>query len=104
MRFGPCGNIIAVGRTPAIPARAVPRRKSRRFVQKEQFRPIPSGHDGSFAALPIKRAANPRVVGPARGSKRPVIAMNNAAIARERAAGGNGGNFAGRKDAVLQGH
>ncbi len=60
--------------------------KGRGLIQKEKLCPVAARHDLSFAALPVKNAADPGLVPPPGGAKRPARAMKYAAIARQRAA------------------
>jgi len=90
-----------VGRPPAITARAMSGSESHGFIEEKQLCPVAPGHDGPLAALPIERAANPGMMRPTGCPQRLVIAMNDPAIARQRATGRDRGNLASRQNTVL---
>ena len=91
--------------TAAVRTRSVPCRERRRFVEKEQFRVGTRSHDRVLVALERQYAADPGLVLPAPGEQTLAVrVVDDAAIAHQRAAGGNGNDVAEGVHSITQCH
>ncbi len=102
--LGPSENVGSVCGPAAIAARPVTSGEGGRLIKKEEFGPVAPCHHLPLAPLPVERTADPGMMGPPRGTKGLVIAVDDAPVACERAPGGSGNDLTGGQDAVLQGH
>lgn len=92
------------GAVPAFAAGPVAGSDGGGFVEEEQFRIAPWRHDVTMPSAKFQPADQPGLQRPAPRAELPVFVMQDAAIAHEAAAFGNGDDIAQRRDAVLQRH
>jgi hypothetical protein len=93
------------GLAPAVKAGTMTCRQRDGLIEKEQLRPASPGHDHPAAALVLAAADEPGLGGPASLQQGPCRGIvDDAAVAGERAALGDGDNLAEGCDAVLKRH
>jgi hypothetical protein len=89
---------------PAFPAGPVSGGKGRRLIEEEQLRIGVRLHHRTPASLEFEQTGDPMGMAPARLAKPALLVVQDAAIAHQRAASGNGFDGGKRREAILVRH
>jgi len=100
MRLAPCARKFPVSLSPAFATRAVSCRKSRRFIQKEQFSIFPRCHDRPLSVFEAENACHP-ILMRVGFLDDPVVIMKDSPVAHQGTSGGVGVKGAEGIDSVL---